>query len=437
MSPRITMFSGGVCRHHTSVVALAALSTLSGTRADPSVVPWKQDRFAISFWVDPVVPPDRFDAEYATIAAANFTVLLGGFGATTPETVTQQIASANKAGLAVVPSICGGACANLTGAWGFQITDEPAVPAFPKVAALVAQAKAVGNMAFVNLLPNYASPAQFGAPDYGTYVKDFVEQVKPNMLSMDHYPDFDEDTSRSNKTKAGYIANLLVLREAALSTTPPIPFWNFFNAMPYNGESVYDVSEGEMRWQAFTSLAIGSKGVLYFCYWTPPGNDFLRGQAIMTAAPGSTPDNSNQVPGPKYPIAQRINTKLRVYGDWLLDRTSSAVIQTAGGRADTSPIVASGCPFVSINGSNLGTNWSFLLGLYDDNHTVVLSNQDCNHPALASVTLASSVASLHEVSPMDGAVVPALDDAPFMDGFQVSLQPGDARVFLTSPDAVR
>ena len=26
--------------------------------------PWRQDRFAISFWVDPVVPPERFDAEY-------------------------------------------------------------------------------------------------------------------------------------------------------------------------------------------------------------------------------------------------------------------------------------------------------------------------------------------------------------------------------------
>jgi len=51
--------------------------------------------------------------------------------------------------------------------------------------------------------------------------------------------------------------------------------------------------------QVFTSLAIGAKGVMYFCYWTPPGSDFLRGQAIMTPAPGSKPDNANQVPGPK------------------------------------------------------------------------------------------------------------------------------------------
>ena len=82
-------------------------------------VPWKQDRYAISFWVDPVVPPARFDAEYHTVAQANFTVLLGGFGATTRGAVTQQIAAATKAGLVPVPSICGGACANMSGAWGF------------------------------------------------------------------------------------------------------------------------------------------------------------------------------------------------------------------------------------------------------------------------------------------------------------------------------
>lgn len=81
-------------------------------------------------------------------------VLLGGFGATTPDTVTQQIAAASTAGLASVPSICGGKCANLSGAWGFQIADEPGTSKFAELAPLVATAKAVGQLAFVNLLPN-------------------------------------------------------------------------------------------------------------------------------------------------------------------------------------------------------------------------------------------------------------------------------------------
>ena len=85
---------------------LAPLLLLAAGTA--AAAPWKQDRFAISFWVDPVVPPAQFDFEYNRIREANFTVLLGGFGATNPQNVALQIAAAQKAGLAAVPSICGG-----------------------------------------------------------------------------------------------------------------------------------------------------------------------------------------------------------------------------------------------------------------------------------------------------------------------------------------
>ena len=83
---------------------------------------------------------------------------------------------------------------------------------------------------------------------------------------------------------------------------------------------MYDVSESEMRWQIYTSLAIGAKGVLYFCYWSPVADStFLRGQAIMTPriAPGSSakPTIADQVPSQKYAIVKRLNAKLRVLGD--------------------------------------------------------------------------------------------------------------------------
>jgi hypothetical protein len=78
----------------------------------------------------------------------------------------------------------------------------------------------------------------------------------------------------------------------AASITARIPFWNFFNAMFYKNSGA-DSSESQLAWQvlpasllrppsssktaplscsipqAFTSLAYGSKGALYFCYWTP------------------------------------------------------------------------------------------------------------------------------------------------------------------------
>ena len=47
-----------------------------------------------------------------------------------------------------------------------------------------------------------------------------MKTVKPNMLSVDHYPDFDQ-LENNNKTKRGYILNLLALREASISVSPP------------------------------------------------------------------------------------------------------------------------------------------------------------------------------------------------------------------------
>ena len=252
-------------------------------------------------------------------------------------------------------------------------------------------------------------------------------------------PDFDEIPGSSsgpstNKSKAGYILNLLTLREASLSVSPPIPWWNFFNAMPYGvATSQYDISEAELRWQAFTSLAIGAKGVLYFCYWTPGGPTFRQGQAIMTPTPGSRADNdmgnlgtSDQSPSSKYPMVQRINSKLRNLGDFLLGRLSSTVVQV-GHAAGTSARLQD-LPWSAINGTNTGPHWQFMLGCYDANTTILLVNQDSNHPALATVAM-SGPTMMMEVDPTTGRLRPALDDAPFEPGFQVHLLAGDGRLF--------
>jgi hypothetical protein len=70
---------------------------------------------------------------------------------------------------------------------------------------------------------------------------------------------------KSNVTRNGYRANLEVFRTASLKAG--IPFWNFFGVMPVFGH--HDPSEPELRWQAFTSIVYGAKGLLYYCYWNP------------------------------------------------------------------------------------------------------------------------------------------------------------------------
>jgi hypothetical protein len=341
------------CALHTTNFCSGALTRIAMLRclrqslllvvaaaADPPPKPWRQDRFVISAWVDPIVPPARYGVEYARMRSANISMLLGGFGAKSRADVVLQVAAATKAGMAAVPSYCDGACANVTGAWGLQIADEPNVKAFASLAPKVAEVKAAGRLAFVNLLPNYASsPGQTGAASYEDYVAQFVAVVKPNVLSTDHYPDFSEPVVAQRKQ--AYVDNMLILRAAAQKAG--IPWWNFFNAMPFNRVSMFDISESQLRWQIYSSLALGAKGLLYFCWWTPDGADFLRGQAIMTpdcsgVKVGEKCDISNQVPSQKFAAVQRINAKLSVLGGYLLHRRSSTVLQLAGNRTHSAPI---------------------------------------------------------------------------------------------------
>jgi hypothetical protein len=78
----------------------------------------------------------------------------------------------------------------------------------------------------------------------------FVREVKPEVLSMDHYPLMRPERD----TRSDYCANLESLRKQALAAG--IPFWNYFYSMPFNDR--LDPTEAQLRWQMFTSVAYGA-----------------------------------------------------------------------------------------------------------------------------------------------------------------------------------
>ena len=417
------------------------LLLLSSLPALPAA--WTQDRFVISAWVDPIVNTSQFDAEYARFAASGFTALLGGFGATSPPAVALQVAACARAGLACIPASCespagpnpGGSC--VTGAsdvMGYQLYDEPQPAAFPNISAWFARlaVAAPGKLRFVNLLPNYADFAPPGG--YRGYLRAFVDTVRPDLLCFDHYPLFypgSATDAASNTSQAGYLRNLADVREASLAAG--IPFWNFFNAMPFNGRP--DVTEAQLRWQVYSSLAYGAKGVLYFCYWSPTGASFAWGNALITprALPGGAPV---YVPGPHLAQAARINAKLGVYGAYLLNATSTGTA-LAGGAGAGGPQQPGVGPLAWVQGaiaSPANVPWSALAGAFAlparGGAALLLHNQDADYPVIFRVGWAGGAAA-SEVDGATGAVAPALDDAPGTgEGFNVALEAGDARLFV-------
>ncbi len=140
---------------------------------------------------------------------------------------------------------------------GYYLRDEPMPVSFPTLA--VAR-EAIADLApralaYINLLPTYGSN-----PVYMDYLTTYVETVKPNFLSYDHYALMDNGTLRD-----GYFQNLEAMRDVSLKSN--LPFWNIVLG---NRHFTYAKPSLEgLRFQAYTTLAYGAKGLSYFTYFAP------------------------------------------------------------------------------------------------------------------------------------------------------------------------
>ncbi len=64
--------------------------------------------------------------------------------------------------------------------------DEPSTAQFPLLANVTATIRQLypQALAFINLLPTYASPQQMGAPNYTEYVRQYMAVVKPQVEDL-------------------------------------------------------------------------------------------------------------------------------------------------------------------------------------------------------------------------------------------------------------
>ncbi len=146
--------------------------------------------------------------------------------------------------------------------FGYYLRDEPSATVYGGLAewaAAYAQA-APRALSYINLFPNYASPAQMGVGTYEEYLQQFVATVRPRFISYDHYALMDDGSLRD-----GYFQNLEAVRRVAMKER--LPFWNIVLA---NAHFHYaEPSPAGFRFQLYTTLAYGGRGISYFTYITP------------------------------------------------------------------------------------------------------------------------------------------------------------------------
>ncbi len=198
--------------------------------------------------------------------------------------------------------------------WGFYLKDEPGAGKFADLAHVNQRllAKAPNAVPFVNLLPTYANERQLGTKTYEEHVERFMTEVKPRVLSYDHYALMKDDTER-----ADYFRNMEIIRAAGLKHN--VPYWYIFLITPHYGYR--DPSEGDVRWQIYTALAYGYKGLVYFTYWSVKAEGF--GQSMI----GHDGERTS-----RYWLGQKLNAEVNEIGPILAALRSTAVYHTAAER---------------------------------------------------------------------------------------------------------
>lgn len=353
------------------------------------------------------------EAHYSDIAEANFNLVIGIFGASTVDGVSRQLSLCEKHGLSAIVSMAGLPADKQPtneSCWGYFLGDEPGPDSFPGLRRTVDALREArpGKLAFINIYPNYVPAWAIGHTSYVEHVSRYMREVAPDVLCMDHYPHFLPNADG----RAAYCDNLAVMREESLKAK--VPFWNFFNTFPFGDQS--DPTEAQIRWQIYTSLAYGAKGVLYFCYWTPAGDPFVKGGAIITRDGKRTRH---------FDEAKRVNGVLKQLGPTLMKLTSTGVYHCKPG--DDFAKILKGSPIKSL------TDGDFLIGTFrhaDGRRAVLLNNYQFSYSAWPTVGFDAPTNNAVEVSPVSGKEVPLEDDSPDMPGLQISLDAGQGRLFL-------
>ncbi|MGH7940768.1 MAG: hypothetical protein ACREFR_06850, partial [Limisphaerales bacterium] len=156
--------------------------------------------------------------------------------------------------------------------YAYFLCDEPGAASFPGLAVMTSLVRetAPRTPAYVNLFPNYASPAQLGVAGYDGYLDQFASTVRPAWLCYDHYALMDDGTMRP-----GYWANLEEMRAAARKYN--LPFWNIILAIAHIHYRI--PTTDDFRFQVYSSLACGARGIVYYSYFAYKIGNY-RGAAV-------------------------------------------------------------------------------------------------------------------------------------------------------------
>ena len=149
--------------------------------------------------------------------------------------------------------------------WLFTVWDEPHTSKFQQVKQICDKLRETGNPkpGLVNIFPA-VSEKQCGAPDYRTYVEEYVRTVNPAFISYDAYP-IRMDKNGNITVWDDYFYTLEVVSDVAKKSGRP--FWGYVLCNKH--WSYPKPTPAYLSYQIFTNLAYGAQSLGYFTYTLP------------------------------------------------------------------------------------------------------------------------------------------------------------------------
>ena len=149
--------------------------------------------------------------------------------------------------------------------YAYYIIDEPNASQFPSLGKLVDYLRQRDplHLAYINLFPTYANNQQLGTKGdvvtaYKEHLRLYVEQVKPSLISYDHYQ------FRLKGDGDQYFLNMAMIRRTAQEAG--VPFLNIVQACTWAPNSMRVPNPDELRYLVYTTAAYGAQGISYYVY---------------------------------------------------------------------------------------------------------------------------------------------------------------------------
>jgi hypothetical protein len=149
--------------------------------------------------------------------------------------------------------------------YAYFIVDEPNAAQFAALGKLVVYLREHDprHLAYINLFPTYATNEQLGTQGdvvtaYREHLRRYVEQVKPALISYDHY----QFKLRGDGDQ--YFLNLAMIRHAAQEAG--VPFLNIVQACTWAPDVMRVPNPDELRYLVYSTLAYGAQGISYYVY---------------------------------------------------------------------------------------------------------------------------------------------------------------------------